>query len=258
MPNPAQGTQLTLLCSTGDVDDSALSELYAHPADPGSSGCWVRANFIASVDGGATVDGKSGALGSDGDRLVFDLMRESTDVVVVGAGTVRAENYCGVQLSAHQRQLRVERGQSEVPPIAVVTASGRLEHDAHLFTRTDAAPLIVTSADAFDRVRAEFEGLADVVAASGSDDRTVDEARILSVFAERGLVRVLCEGGPSLFGAFIDRDLVDELCLTVAPVLVGGHARRVAGGDGSGLTRMRRAHLLADDAGYLYARYVRQ
>lgn len=255
MPIHGSGTQLTLLGADGPVDDASLADLYVHP--PGENGCWVRANFIASVDGGATVDGKSGALGSDGDRAVFNLMREAADVVLVGAGTVRAENYSGVQLSAHQRQDRVDRGQSEVPPIAIISASGRIEHDAHIFTRTDVLPLIFTSSDAYSRVRGELDGLADVVAASGRDGGSVDEARVLSILADRGLVRVLCEGGPSLFGALIAAELVDELCLTIAPALVGGEARRVATGAGSTLTRMRRAHLLSDDAGYLYARYVR-
>lgn len=252
----ASGTELTLLGAGGPVDDDRLAELYAHPAP--ASGCWVRANYITSLDGGATVDGTSGGLGSAGDRVVFDLMRELTDVVVVGAGTVRSENYSGVQLSARQRQQRAQRGQSEVPPIAIVTASGRIEHDAHIFTRTAVPPLILTSADAFAGVRSQLGSLGDVVAASGSDRSSVDEAQVLQILAARGLVRVLCEGGPTLVGGFIGRDLIDELCLTLAPALVGGEARRVVGGTSSALTKMRRAHLLADEADYVYARYVRR
>ncbi|MGK2881317.1 MAG: pyrimidine reductase family protein [Mycobacterium sp.] len=254
--NSAGGPELTLLTGGGAVDDDRLTQLYAHPAP--ASGCWVRANYITSLDGGATLDGTSGGLGSEGDRAVFNLMRELADVVVVGAGTVRSENYSGVQLNARQRQQRAERSQSEVPPVAVVTASGRIEHDAHLFTRTDVRPVVFTSADACTRVSGQLGACAEVVAASSGDHSSVDEARVLSILADRGLSRVLCEGGPTLLGAFLGKDLIDDLCLTLAPAVVGGLAGRVAKGTAGRLARMRRVHLLGDDADYLYARYVRR
>ena len=81
---------------------------------------------------------------------------------------------------------------------------------------------------------------------------------MLKVLASRGLPRVLTEGGPSLHSTFIEAGLLDELCLSLAPELVGGQARRIATGPGQVLTTMHRAHLLADDAGYLYTRYVRR
>ena len=68
----------------------------------------MRANFITSLDGGATADGKSGGLAGPGDRALFRLMRELADVIVVGAGTVRVENYAGAQLSA-RRSARTAR-----------------------------------------------------------------------------------------------------------------------------------------------------
>jgi riboflavin biosynthesis pyrimidine reductase len=80
---------------------------------------------------------------------------------------------------------------------------------------------------------------------------------LLAALAARGMRRILTEGGPMLLGAFIERGLLDELCLTIAPYLVGGLARRVATGPGQLLTRMRCAHILTDDAGYLYTRYVK-
>jgi riboflavin biosynthesis pyrimidine reductase len=96
-----------------------------------------------------------------------------------------------------------------------------------------------------------------VLDCSGADPGQVDEAALLAGLAARGMRRVLTEGGPMLLGAFVQRDLLDELCLTIAPYLVGGLARRIATGPGQVLTRMRCAHLLTDDAGYLYARYVK-
>ena len=92
---------------------------------------------------------------------------------------------------------------------------------------------------------------------SGADPNRVDLSRALDLLAGRGMSRVLCEGGPSLLGAFIAGGLLDELCLTTAPLMVGGAAVRIATGPDDVLERMRRAHVLTDDDGYLYSRYTR-
>jgi riboflavin biosynthesis pyrimidine reductase len=258
-PDSAAGTTLSPLGAAGnpfDADDNRrLGELYAYPDH--LTRCWVRANFISSVDGGATTDGRSGGLAGPGDRAVFGALRELCDVVLVGAGTVRTENYSGAQFSAQQRRARDARGQAEVPPIAVVTASGRLDRDLLVFTRTEIPPLVLTTAAAVPSTRNRLGALAEVLDCSGDDPGAVDMAAVLSTLAARGLQRVLTEGGPSLLGTVIAAGLLDELCLTVAPLLVGGLARRIATGPGAALTRMRRAHLLADAEGYLYARYIR-
>jgi riboflavin biosynthesis pyrimidine reductase len=251
----AAETPLRLLESGPKVDDGELAQLYGYPEQ--LDGIWVRANFITSVDGGATADGKSGALAGPGDRFVFNMLRELADVVVVGAGTVRMEGYSGAHLPIAQRQQRQARGQSEVPQLAVVTKSGRLDRDMGVFTRTEVPPLVLTCTDASDETRHLLAGLAEVVDCSGDDPGKVDEAALLAALEARGVRRVLTEGGPMLLGSFIQRDLLDELCLTIAPVIVGGLARRIATGPGQLLTRMRCAHVLTDDAGYLYTRYVK-
>jgi riboflavin biosynthesis pyrimidine reductase len=248
-------TPLRLLESGRKVDDHDLPRLYGYPEQ--LDGIWVRANFITSVDGGATADGKSGALAGPGDRFVFNMLRELADVVVVGAGTVRMEGYSGAHLPVAQRQQRQARGQSEVPQLAIVTKSGRLDRDMGVFTRTEVPPLVLTCTAACDATRHRLAGLAEVVDCSGEDPGTVDEAALLAALGARGVRRVLTEGGPMLLGSFIQRDLLDELCLTIAPVVVGGLARRIATGPGQLLTRMRCAHVLTDDAGYLYTRYVK-
>ncbi|MBO0676939.1 pyrimidine reductase family protein [Mycolicibacterium sp. S2-37] len=259
MPDSGAGTQFTvpmrLLGPIETVDEGRLEAFYGYPDR--LDRCWVRGNMIASVDGGATSDGKSGALGGSGDRALFGLMREAADVIVVGASTVRVENYSGAQLGPVARQARRMRGQAEVPPIAVLTRSGRLDRTAKLFTRAEVAPLIITSADAAAQAGERFGGAAEVIAASGAESDTVDPAVALEVFAARGLRRVLAEGGPGILGMLTGRGLLDELCLTVAPVLVGGEAQRVVSGGGGVHTVMTRSHVLADDDGYLYCRYVR-
>ena len=258
MAEPDAGTQLTLLGATGTVDELGLPGLYEYPGELRK--CWVRANFIASLDGGTAVDGTSGGLAGPGDRALFRVMRELADVIVVGAGTVRSENYGGAQLSVAQRQHRQSRGQAEVPPIAIVTNTGRLDRDLKVFTHTEVAPLVLTSTAAAPSAQALLGGAADVIDCSGSDDAEVDAAALLQALASRGLMRVLTEGGPSLLGSFIALDLVDELCLTIAPAVVGGGSGRIARGGSpaiGGQTAMKRAHLLADHTGYLYSRYVR-
>ncbi|ANW64444.1 hypothetical protein BCA37_13325 [Mycobacterium sp. djl-10] len=254
MAQPDAGTQLTLMTSTGMVDDVALPELYAYPDDLRK--CWVRANFISSLDGASAVDGNSGSLGGPGDRALFAVMRELADVIVVGAGTVRAENYGGATLTVAQRQQRQMRGQAEVPPIAIVSNSGRLERDMKVFTHSEVPPLVLTSQAAAPGARALLGDAAEVIDCSGADRDAVDAVVLLAALAARGLTRVLTEGGPSLLGTFIAEDLLDELCLTLAPAVVGGDAGRIAHGAGR-QTSMQRVHLLADDAGYLYSRYVR-
>ncbi|MDM4143137.1 MULTISPECIES: pyrimidine reductase family protein [Mycobacterium] len=251
---PDSGAALSLLGSVRELDDGDLPRVYGYPEHDRT---WVRANFITSVDGGATTGGSSGAMGGAGDRLIFNLLRELADVIVVGAGTVRIEGYSGAQLSVTQRQHRQARGQSEVPQLAIVTGSGHLNRDMAVFTRTEVQPLVLTCAAAAEQTRRALSGLCEVLECSGRDPEKVDEAALLAALGARGMRRILTEGGPTLLDSLIRRDLLDELCLTIAPCLVGGHAPRIASGSGQLLTRMRCAHVLTDDAGYLYTRYVK-
>src|SRR4051794_6090891 len=257
--DPEAATLLTELGPRGSAfdtdDDGRLAAFYSYPEQ--LDRCWVRANMIASVDGGATDDGKAGGLAGSGDRALFARMREQADVVLVGASTVRIENYSGAQMSLAQRQERQRRGQAEVPPIAVVTHGADFEHDAKIFTRTEVPPLIMTSREAVDDARGRFGAVAEVIDASGDHDDRVDLAVVLRTFAQRRLLRVLSEGGPGMISLLIEHDSLDELCVTIAPILVGGQARRIAAGAGEAHTRLRRSHLLSDDEGYLYTRYVK-
>jgi riboflavin biosynthesis pyrimidine reductase len=259
MPDDGAGIQLTVLgptdSSINTADDARLIDLYDYPE--GLQSCWVRGNMIASLDGGATDDGKAGGLAGAGDRAVFSLMRHAADVILVGAATVRIENYSGAQLPVAARQERQRRGQAEVPPIAVITRSGNLDPSARLFTRTEVPPLILTTSRFSDDTRRRLGSVAEVIDASGPEPDSVDAATVLKILADRGLYRVLTEGGPLFLGTLIENDLLDELCLTVAPILVGGGAKRIVTGLGNVHTKMRRTHLLTDADGYLYSRYVR-
>jgi 5-amino-6-(5-phosphoribosylamino)uracil reductase len=255
MTDSAAGTRLTLLGSLREVGDGELPELYAYP--DAAQRAWLRANFVTSLDGAASVDGTTSSLGGPGDRALFNLLRTLADVIVVGAGTVRAESYGGARLSAADRQHRRGRGQSEVPQIAIVTRSGRLDHDMPVFTRTEVAPLVLTCASAVDSTRHRLAGLAEVVDCSGNEADRVDPSALVAALGVRGLTRLLTEGGPTLLSAFVDDDLLDELCLTIAPCVAGGTGPRITSGPGQVLTSLRCAHVLTDESGYLYTRYVR-
>jgi riboflavin biosynthesis pyrimidine reductase len=255
MSDHVGGGRLRLLGSVRDLNAGELPELYDYPTELNK--VWLRANFIASLDGGATIGGTTGRLGGPGDRAVFNLLRELADVILVGAGTVRAEDYSGARLSIAQRQGRQARGQCEMPQLAIVTKSGRLDRDMPVFTRTEVPPLVCTCAAVADQTRRALAGLADVVECSDDDPARVDEASVLAALADRGLYRLLTEGGPMLFGSFVERGMLDELCLSIAPSLVGGQGGRIAAGSKQVLTAMRCAHILTDDDGYLYTRYVK-
>lgn len=256
MSGDGDGTQFTLLGPSGELGPAELAARYAYP--DGLRGCFVRANMITSADGGATSGGKSGQLGGAGDRALFAALRELADVIVVGATTARVENYSGVQLGAAARLARQQRGQSEVPPIAVLTRSGRLDHDAKLFHLSEVAPLILTSSGAAEDTRQRLGRVAEVIDASGADPDSVDPDTALAILAERGLLRVLAEGGPATLGLFGAHDLLDELCLTVAPTMVGGTASRIVTGPVDVRSALQLRHALTDAEGYLYLRYARE
>jgi riboflavin-specific deaminase-like protein len=226
-----------------DLDDEQLEARYAYPDDPGAP--YVRVNFVASADGAMSVEGRSAGLGSPADRRVFLLLRELADVLLVGAGTVRAEDYGGAR--------RPTRGTERPPPVAVVTGSARLDPASRLFTDTRVPPIVLTSESAPPERR-------ERLAAAGADVVVLERLTpdlVLAELARRGLHRVLCEGGPTLFGELVAADAVDELCLTVAPLLAGGAAGRIAAGpQGGHLRRLELADALHED-GVLLLRYRR-
>lgn len=227
-------------------DDDRLSELYAEPRLP-----WLRATMIATLDGSATgPDARSGSVNGPADHRVFDVLRARADVVLVGAGTARAERYGAVRTPEALAAGRRRRGQAPHPPIAVVTRSGEVPEP---LLADEPAPFVVTGRDApgLARLRRRVPGERLLV-----HDGAVDLGATLTALAEAGLPRVLAEGGPGLLRDLLGAGLVDELCLTWSPVLVGGPGPRVLA-DGGWLTPPRTArlgHLLHDD-GVLLGRW---
>jgi 5-amino-6-(5-phosphoribosylamino)uracil reductase len=236
-----------------EVDDEALIRLYDFPPDLARP--WVKVNFISSADGAVTVGGRSGGLSDANDKKIFQLGRTLADVILVGASTALIERYRGVRPDELRATQRVERGMAPVPPIAVVTRRCTVPPDSPLVTDAIAPTIVFTAASApTDRRTALADAGADVVLA-GDDD--VDLVAVLADLDRRGLRRVCCEGGPHLFGSLIVAGLVDELDLSVAPLLAAGDASRIAVGPlPAEPTRLRLASVLHAD-NMLLLRYLR-
>lgn len=228
-----------------------LETVYAVPAPAHRRRPWhLRVNFVASVDGAVTVDGTSAGLGSAADKAVFRTLRAHADVVLVGAGTARAEGYGQHLPSEEVRAARRERGQPEQATVAVVTASADLGR-LRLLAEDGPRPVVLTCTAAPAQRRAALAQHADVVLCG---DEAVDLSTALAALADRGLTAVLCEGGPTLFGLLGADGLVDEVCLTTTPVLAGAGAGRIVAGPGGWSAPLRLAGLLEAD-GVLLARY---
>jgi riboflavin biosynthesis pyrimidine reductase len=237
-------------------DDPDLAALYAYP-----DGQWLRANMVSSADGAASLNGVTAGISSDTDRQVFTLLRTLSDVILVGAATVREEHYKPARTRELWRDLR--DGRAPTPPIAVVSRrldldpAGPLIADAPLHART----IVITTARAPGDRREELARHADVIVAG---DETVDLKAAVGALAERGHRRLLAEGGPRLLAQLVEADLMDELCLTIGPLMAGPGANRIVAGtprSGAGPAAqplpLTLVHVLEDD-GFLLCRYTRK
>ncbi|MCC5952460.1 MAG: pyrimidine reductase family protein [Acidimicrobiia bacterium] len=213
---------------------------------------WVTLNMITSVDGAAALDGRSGGLGHPADKAVFRALRAMADAVLVGAGTVRAERYGPVVLNGDLEEIRLTEGQLALPRVVVVSGSGDLDPELPLFGGNEPTPLVVTTTSGAATVRRILGDRTDLVAV-GED--TVDLARALAELGDLGLETILCEGGPSLNGQLVADGLVDELCVSVAPLLVGGDASRIVEGAPEALRSATLARGFVAD-GLLALRYL--
>lgn len=194
---------------------------------------WIALGMVTSVDGAASVAGRSGALGGEADALAFRRLRDATDVILVGAGTVRAEGYGPGVPDGARRADRSARGLAPAPRLVVVTARGDLAEDLRLFTEGPMSPppLVVVSASAPTTALARLEaraasGALELVRVAGP---RVSAADLIAILTRLGARAVLCEGGPALAGELVAADVVDEVFVTVAPVLADASAPRIVG-----------------------------
>ena len=244
------------------LDDAALAALYSYPDLAAPPACWLRANMVASLDGAATVDGRSGGLSSEADQQVFAMLRAHADVILVGAGTARAEGYAPVRPESEGlRWAWLRDGRPSSPPIAVVTRALDLDLDSALIAGAPphARTIIITTRSATPGRRAAATARNAEVIVAG--EASVDLKAAVDSLAERGYQRISCEGGPHLLAQLAGGGLLDELCLTISPLIAGPGADRIVTGGlplpGGGAQPFTLAHTLEDE-GYLLCRYVRR
>lgn len=182
----------------GRVSGTTLDTLYAFPR-----GRTLRANFVATVDGGASgPDGRSGTINTTPDEQVFHRQRQLADAILVGAGTARAEGY----------------GPARAP---LVVVSGRGHLPASLAAARSGRTILLTC-------KASGRSESDDTWVMG--DTEIDFDGALARLGSQGMPHVLCEGGPTLFTTLLTRGLVDELAATTSPLLVAGNGPRMAHG----------------------------
>jgi len=209
----------------------------------------LRANMIFSADGAAAFAGRAGPLSTPADYRLLLALRAYADVVLVGAGTARAENYGPAELRPEHLAQRRELGLGDQPPaIAVVSQSGRLPQR---LLESPTPPILVTSG------RGAGEGTDRCRVITAGDD-IVDMPDAIRRLRDDGMERILCEGGPTLLDKLVETDLVDELCITLAPRLAG--SQPVGNNTPAAIatpTPMRLSHVLVAPDDYLYLRYRR-
>lgn len=237
----------------GEVDDvHAMVAGAARPAPTRRP--WLLVNMITSLDGAVTVDDRSGGLARPADKTMFSALRAVGDVVLAGAGTVRAEGYGPPRASAATRAARTQRGQRPAPRLGIVSRSLAFDLTAPLFAEAAVRPYVLTCDAAPAALLEATSAVAEVVVAGGE---SVDLAAALAALHDRGERTITCEGGPHLNAALVEADLIDEWALTLSPLLVGGDAlRAVAGRPGVAPRELELDWVLEGD-GLLLTRWLR-
>jgi riboflavin biosynthesis pyrimidine reductase len=230
------------------LDDEDLARAYEVTGEHS-----LRVNFVTSADGAVELAGRSHGLSSPADRRVFGILRMLCDAVLVGAGTVRREGYHAVRLDERRRAWRGARGMSPYPRLVVVSRGLDLDRGQDAFADAPLPPVVLTCADAPAARRAALSSVAEVVTVG---ERDVDLVAAVKLLRGDGLRHVLSEGGPQVLGALTAADLVDELCLSVSPVLAGAGAGRITTGPPSPPRSLSLRQVLAAE-GMLLLRYGR-
>lgn len=226
----------------GNVDRAELERLYGYPEGESK---WLAVNFVSSVDGAVEVAGRSGGLTNAADREVYPLGSKLADVILVGSNTAVIEEFRGIEPDEDQAELRERHGLAPIPRIAVVTSGRTLPPDAPVITDTQVPTIVITSGSAPRELREQWEAAGAEVVLAGETE--VDLAAATAALQQRGLRRIHCDGGPRLFGSLLEAGAVDELRLTISPLLVSGTADRIAKGAGIDPARLSLASVLAQD-----------
>ena len=205
MPTEASGARLAGVSEAVDDD-------YPWPSGPG-----VRALFVMALDGAAAgPDGRSGSISGPADRRVLGAVRRWSDAVVVGAATMRAERYNPMKVSESVAAERLAAGQQAAPRLVIVSASLDLPWSDPAYAESMLPPLIVTVASAPADALARVPSTCEVLVAPGE---RVDPTWLRGQLVDRGMERIVCEGGRALLADFARSGAVDEWALTVSGLM---------------------------------------
>jgi riboflavin-specific deaminase-like protein len=239
-----------LLPDPGPTDVATELERFQPRAAAGAERPWVYTNFAVTLDGQATIGGRSGSIGSDTDTAMLMELRASADAVLIGAGTMRSERYGRLLPSAERRERRRQAGLAEDPLAVLVSGGLDLPWEAGLFSEGAGRVVIFTASETEPPPTATAVQLE-------RHPGGIDLARALAQLrTDYGVAALLCEGGPLLHGELLEQGLVDELFVTLAPKLAGGEGPRLAEGLPAGERRLELRWLLREGAGELFARYA--
>jgi len=231
-----------------DVDpETVYADIPHHDLRPA-----VRLNMIVSVDGGTSWNGLSGALGGPADKAIFTVVRCNADVILVASATMRNEEYGPAVLPAKIQDERLERGQTRVPPIAVVSRTCEFDWSTPFFTAASERPIVFTVSSAPEANRSRAAEVADLIIAGEED---VDLDRAVRELGARGAKSVLAEGGPTLNGQLARAGLLDELCVTLSPLLASGDAKRIIAGSTLDALEPLDLRSICEADDYLFLRY---
>lgn len=231
------------------LDDQQLEELYTYP----EKNRWLAVNFVSSADGAVEVGGRARRLSNPPDVKVLKLGSDLADVLLVGATTAMVEEFRGVHPDDATLERRRRHGLRDVPPTAVVTTGKSLPADAPVIAEAATPTLVITCAAAPLKKQKAWEEAGAELIIAGED--TVDLAAAIEALSDRGLNRIDCEGGPHLFGGLLAAGVVDELRLTISPLLVSGAHERIATGVPLDLVDLELASVLAE-GGAMLTRYL--
>lgn len=238
-----------------DVGADELIQLYGAPGPRVRPSPWVRANFVVTLDGAVDVAGSSSSLTTPLDQHVLKILRDLSDVLLVGANTIRAEDYIGIRPTELGQRWRREHGLPAVPPIAVVSGNADIDPESRLLTNTLVPPIILTTTTAPAAAKeALAAGGAEVLELGSSQ---LSPTVILQTLSDLGLNQVVCEGGPTLTGQLAVDGLLDELCVTTVPRMVAGDSPRITQSDRRAAVEMECRHIIVDDDGTQLARWIR-
>ena len=239
-----------------ELNDADLIELYR--MRPPVDGAFVRSNFVMSLDGSVQgPDGRSGSINTPSDHHLFALQRGLADAVVVGAGTVRGEGYRAIDLSPWQRDLRAAEDLAPYPTLVIISSSADLDPQIAAPVEGAGGPvmIITTEGRPAERLDPLRQAGVEVVELPGP---ILDLGVAIDQLAGAGMPRLLCEGGPGLHRDLLAAGLLDELAITLAPVVVGGEGARSTSGaalDQPGDFALRLA--IFDEDGTLFTVYAR-